>query len=118
MPPPNSYKSPVPPLGVVLWATNPGSSQWFPAIVTERANGAISVMVIPSEAKGGMPKDSVLHKSDPRFAQLMDQSSGVWDYTEETKLIHLLKRIAIPDVDGNHHLITREEIAFANRLVK
>lgn len=100
MPPaPAQYKAPRAPLGLVLWSAGIGH-EWFPAIATKVGDNSIRVMVFPIDSRVAMVRDSVRHASDPQFPMLLDKTGGIWDYTDEHKLLAGLAQIALTDEDG------------------
>ncbi|SIO37889.1 hypothetical protein SAMN05444166_4225 [Singulisphaera sp. GP187] len=104
---PPKYVSPRPP-AVVLWRNAPGGDA-YPAIVTQVGRHAISVMLFPPESRVGVPKDGVRHVGDPWNKQHgINADSGVWDYTDETKLIRALAASKIPGLDGNVQPLAQE----------
>ena len=104
--PPSKFRSPRCPLGLVLWS--PGlNMEWFPAIATQVGGECIRVMVFPVESRVAMVKDSVRHVSDPMFPRLLDQTGGVWDYTDEYKLLAAVAQIVMPDKEGYSSIPTK-----------
>lgn len=71
---------------LVLWAPSPDSEP-SPAIVTAVGVDSISVAVFAPEGRGVTPKEGVRHRLDPGFGRLIDQSGGVWDYSNVDKRI-------------------------------
>jgi hypothetical protein len=92
------YKPPVPDLGPVLWYHVPGGEP-SPAIVTRAGRDACDVIVFPPESRVGVPKSGVLYVNDPRAKTMVSPESGFWDYTEDTKLIHQIKRELLSGAD-------------------
>lgn len=78
-----AYEMPKPPLGLVHWFHALGSPP-VPAIVTAVGRTAVAVALIPPESRVVLPKDAVLHVSDPR-ARNADPEYGLWDFTPEHK---------------------------------
>lgn len=82
------YKMPCP-TTIVQWQHAPGG-EFSPAIVTRVGRTAISVMVFPTESRVGVPKDGVSHVSDPRAKTMVAPESGLWDFTEEYRVVQKL----------------------------
>lgn len=82
---PEKYAMPTPP-AVVVWRNCPGGDP-ANAIVTKLGRSAISVMLFPPDSRVGVPKDGVRFVDDPANKANGNSDSGVWDYTDETKLI-------------------------------
>lgn len=83
-----AYKMPRP-TTIVQWQHAPGG-EFSPAIVTRVGRTAISVMVFPTESRVGVPKDGVSHVSDPRAKTMVAPESGLWDFTEEYRVVQKL----------------------------
>lgn len=91
--PNGQYEMPVPP-PVVVWRNAPGGEPNY-AIVTKYGRHAVSLMIFPPESRVGVPKDGVRFIDDPHLRLNALTDSGIWEYTDETKLIQDLKsRIA------------------------
>lgn len=68
---------------------------WFPdmirlnspaaAIVTDVGTVGISLTVFPPDSRQGTPRSGVRHATDPGIKGLLDQQSGCWDFTYESK---------------------------------
>lgn len=82
------YKMPEP-YDNVNWTYHPGRES-LPAIVTERGNNVISVIVFPKGFGSFEYHENVRHISDPWIKEnlyMLNPSNGVWDYTERDKVI-------------------------------
>lgn len=79
---------------VVKWSPGNGSG-WVPAIVSKVSGATIAVAVLRSGATSFISYDAVRHVGDPYFAKLADPTkTGVWDYTDETKLLAAIAKAA------------------------
>lgn len=74
------------PYSVVVWRPAPGLTP-APAFVTACFRDTISVVAFPQDARIGMPKDGVRHIDDPGVARISPDEGGVWDYTEDQKML-------------------------------
>jgi hypothetical protein len=97
---PPVFKAPVPSEGLIVkWSAGVGH-KWFPAIVTKTGGNAIDVSVFPVETNRTTPHDSVRHAADPQFPRLLDQKGGIWDFTDEYKLLIGIAQLLLPDSAG------------------
>jgi hypothetical protein len=80
------------PTALVLWRHVIGGTP-SPAAVTQVGRDAISVMIFPPDSRAGVPKDAVMHISDPRARTLVSPESGLWDYPPEYSAI--LDRLSV-----------------------
>ena len=85
--------------GLVLWRHTP-DGEASPAAVTRVGQNAIAVMIFPPDSRAGIPKDGVMHVSDPRAKTLAQPDAGLWDYTDETKLLMRLADALAVEHDG------------------
>lgn len=113
---PPKYTMPTP-TPVVVWSNAPGGEAVY-GIVTKVGRRAISLMLFPSESRVGVPKDSVRHVGDPDNKAQANSDSGVWDYTDESKLIRALASVVFPDGEGHTAPMSPELIEFVNRVTK
>jgi hypothetical protein len=90
MPNPNAKDKPrfvMPrPFSVVLWRPAQDMDP-CPAFVTGTSREAISVVAFPPDARMGVPKDGVRHIDDPVSANIAPDEGGIWDFTEDQKLL-------------------------------
>jgi hypothetical protein len=91
------YEMPRPPMGLVHWFNAPGVEP-TPAIVTGIGRSAIAVALVPTDSRVVLPKDGVMHVSDPRAKTAANPESGFWDFTPEHKA--LMKLIGIVEADA------------------
>ena len=96
--PPEKFVMPPAPT-VVLWRHAPGGEA-SPAAVTKVGKQALSLMIFPPDSRVGVPKDGVRFIDDP-FLKANVTDGGVWDYTDEHKLLMTVAARMIPDRDGN-----------------
>lgn len=83
---PKAFVMPRPP-AIVVWRPAPGGDAQF-AIVTKYGKSAISLAVIAPESRVLAPKDAVRYVDDPwNKTHPIDPDSGVWELTEESKLL-------------------------------
>jgi hypothetical protein len=113
---PEAYRMPKPP-AVVVWRHVPGGEP-VNAVVTKVGRTAISVMLFPPDSRVGVPKEAVMHVSDPRVKTLVSPESGVWDYEESHKLLLAVARAVVPDPDGTAHILPKEAAALLAGLLK
>lgn len=85
------YKMPAPP-AIVLWLNARGAEKLY-AVVTKVGRSAISVGVFAPESRGAVPKEAVRYIDDPEVKEHgAHPDYGVWDFTDEHKLLLDLKR--------------------------
>lgn len=90
----NAYTPPKAPLGIVKWS--PGlNCNWFTAMVTQNVGATIRVMVFPIDSRVAIVKDGVRFHEDPLFPKMHDQTSGIWDFTDEYKLLAGLSQLLL-----------------------
>lgn len=109
------YRMPMP-SPVVVWRNAPGGGSCI-AVVTNVGSNAISLMLFPPDSRVGIPKDSVRYVGDPDVSRHVNSDSGVWEETDETKLLKALAAIVIPNEDGKAAPVSQDLIAFASRFV-
>ena len=85
---PAKYQMPTPP-AVVVWRNAPGGEPNY-AVVTKVGRQAVSLMIFPTDSRVGVPKDGVRFVGDPDNRHLALSDAGVWDYTDESKLLQKL----------------------------
>lgn len=74
---------------VVIWRNAPNAEPNY-AIVTRYGRSAISVMIFPPDSRVGVPRDGVRFLEDPINRLQGIGEGGIWEYTDETKLIQEL----------------------------
>lgn len=82
------FVMPKPP-AVVLWRNAPGGESNY-AIVTKYGKSAVSLLIFPSESRGGVPKDGVRFHLDPALKGQAFSDAGVWEYTPETQCLNMV----------------------------
>lgn len=97
------------PGAVVIWRHVIGGDP-SPAVVTKLGRQGISVMVFPPDSRVGIPKDGVRHISDPQVKTQVMPESGIWDHTDETKLLLALARNLVDAPGGGVDPITDETV--------
>lgn len=103
---------------VVLWRPSPGADPAF-AVITRHGKHANSLLVFPTESRGGIPKDGVRHVDDPwNYTAGIQADSGVWDFTDESKILRTLATRLIGDESGMVAPIPPEAVALLKSLLK
>lgn len=83
---PIPFRMPTPP-PIVVWRNAPGGEACY-AAVTKRNKNSVSLLLWPPDQRVGVPKEGVRHVSDPwNKTQGINADSGVWDYTDESKVL-------------------------------
>lgn len=101
---------------IVLWRNAPGATPSY-AVVTAYGRHAISVAVCVPDSRIVVPKDGVRFVLDPwNQANGINADSGVWDYTDETKVVRILAR-AITSQSGLKMLPDEDLAIFLDRFL-
>lgn len=93
----------------VLWfAERSGSNPPSPGLVTEVHDQTITANVFDQSTIGGVPKQGIRHKNDPRLRDHVDNDAGCWDYRT------IDKRTILPEIkkiEGEIEQAERERLA-------
>ena len=85
------YVMPLARVGFAVWYPDKHDlSEPIPCIITKIGLGSVSLTMWAEDNRGGIPKDGVMHLSDPEIDVRAGYTAGVWDYAPAEKILNAM----------------------------